>query len=128
MAEGLLRALGGAAFTAASAGTEATEVRPLAVSVMAERGIDISHQESKTLDCFLDQAFDYLITVCDQAAEVCPIFPGGARRLHWSLPDPSAARGSREAQLAVYRQVRDALTERIEQELLPLIPPRDSPG
>ena len=118
MAEGLLRHLGGERFEAFSAGTEATHVRPLAIEAMAERGIDVSQQESKTLDRYLGEPFDAVITVCDQAAEACPVFPGAKRRLHWSFPDPSKATGTREEQLAVYRQVRDDIQAHIEQALL----------
>ena len=118
MAEGLLRHLGGERFEAFSAGTEATHVRPLAIAAMAELGIDVSRQESKTLDRYLGEPFDAVITVCDQAAEACPVFPGARRRLHWSFPDPSKATGTQEEQLAVYRQVRDAIQEHIERELL----------
>jgi len=118
MAEGLLRALAGDRFEPFSAGTEATRVRPLAIRAMAELGIDISRQESKTLDRFLDQPFDAVLTVCDQANESCPVFFGARERLHWSFPDPSKAVGSEDEQLAVYRQVRDAIRERIELELL----------
>jgi arsenate reductase len=118
MAEGLLRSLGEDRFEAFSAGSEATFVRPLAIRAMAELGIDISGQESKTLDRYLQQPFDYVITVCDQANASCPIFPGGKHRLHWSLPDPSQAQGTEEEQLAVYRAVRDDLRRRIEAELL----------
>jgi arsenate reductase len=113
MAEGLLRAMGGNRFEAFSAGTEQTLVRPLAIKAMAEIGIDISGQRSKTLHEYLDQPFDYVITVCDQAAETCPVFPGPAQRLHWSLPDPSKATGDEAAQLEAYRRVRDDLAERI---------------
>jgi arsenate reductase (thioredoxin) len=118
MAEGLLRHLAGDRFDACSAGSEATHVRPLAIRAMGELGIDISRQESKTLDRYLPEPFDYVITVCDQANAGCPIFPGGKKRLHWSLPDPSQAQGTEDEQLAVYRQVRDDLRQRIEQELL----------
>ncbi len=118
MAEGLLRRLGGERFEVFSAGTEATHVRPLAIQVMAEIGIDISQQQSKTLERYLQQPFDEVITVCDTAAETCPIFPGAAQRRHWSFPDPSKATGSELEQLAVYRNVRDAIRVRIEQELL----------
>ncbi len=118
MAEGLLRALGGDRFEAYSAGTEATHVRPLAIRAMAELGIDISKQESKSLAHFLSEPFDAVITVCDAAAEVCPVFMGAKRQLHWSFPDPAKAMGSEEEQLAVYRRVRDAIRERIETELL----------
>lgn len=119
MAEGFLRELAGDRFEAYSAGTEASQVRPLAIRAMGEEGIDISHQESKALDHYLGEPFDLLITVCDQANEACPIFPGARKRLHWSFPDPSKATGSEEEQLAVYRQVRDAIRERIEWELIP---------
>jgi arsenate reductase len=117
MAEGLLRHLGGGNFEAFSAGIEATGVRPQAVRAMAELGIDISGQESKTLERYLDQPFEKVITVCDQANETCPVFFGAKQRLHWSLPDPSQVTGTDEEQLAVYRQVRDAIRERIEHEL-----------
>ena len=118
IAEGLLRYLGGEQFEAYSAGTEATQVRPLAIRIMAEQGIDISQQQSKTLERYLNEPFDEAITVCDTAAEACPIFPGAAHRRHWSFPDPSQATGSEEEQLAVYRRVRDAIRARIEAELL----------
>jgi arsenate reductase len=118
MAEGLLRALGSDRFEAFSAGTAATHVRPLAIRAMAELGIDISGQTSKTLDRYLDQPFDAVISVCDQANEACPVFFGANARLHWSFPDPSRATGTEEQQLAVYRQVRDAIRQRIERELL----------
>jgi arsenate reductase len=115
MAEGLLRHLGGDQFEVYSAGTEATQVR---IRAMAELGIDIRGQQSKTLDRYLSEPFDEVITVCDAAAEACPIFPGARRRRHWSLSDPSQAGGSEEEQLAVYRSIRDAIRERIESELL----------
>jgi arsenate reductase (thioredoxin) len=118
MAEGLLRHLGGERFEVFSAGTEATQVRPLAIRAMAELGIDISGQESKTLDRYLGEPFDEVITVCDTAAEVCPVFPGASRRRHWSFEDPSKATGSETEQLAVYRRIRDEIRSRIEEELL----------
>ena len=118
MAEGLLRELGGGRFEAFSAGTEATHLRPLAIRAMREIGIDISHQESKTLDRYVDKPFDMVITVCDQANEACPVFSGARQRLHWSFPDPGQATGSEEEQLAAYREVRDAIRDRIEEELL----------
>jgi arsenate reductase len=118
MAEGWLRHLSGDRFEARSAGTEATLVRPLAIRAMAEEGVDISGQESKTLERYLGEPWDYVITVCDDANEACPVFPGGERRLHWSFPDPSRATGTEGEQLAVYRRVRDAIRERIAGELL----------
>jgi arsenate reductase len=114
MAEGWLRHLYGQRYEVHSAGTEATRVRPLAIRAMAEVGIDISRHESKTLQRFLDQHWDSVITVCDEADANCPMFPGGKRRLHWSFPDPSEASGSDDERLAVYRQVRDAIRSRIE--------------
>ncbi len=114
MAEGLLRELGKGKFEVFSAGTEATQVRPLAIEAMQELGIDISSQSSKILTQYLGESFDYVITVCDQANESCPIFPGAKNRLHWSFPDPSRATGTHAEQLAVYRQVRGALMARLQ--------------
>jgi arsenate reductase len=118
MAEGLLRTVGGDVFEAHSAGTEATEVRPLAIAAMRELGIDISGQRSKTLDEYVGQPFDLVITVCDDAREACPFFPGAREQLHWSLPDPSKATGDEEARLGVFRRVRDDIRRRIAEELL----------
>jgi len=118
MAEGLVRHLAGDRFEVMSAGTEATHVRPLAVRAMDEVGIDISGQESKTLDRYLGEPFDYVITVCEEANEACPFFPGAAERLHWSLPDPAAAQGTEEQRLEVFRSVRDLLRYYIEGELV----------
>jgi arsenate reductase (thioredoxin) len=118
MAEGLLRHLAGDHFEAFSAGTEATHVRPLAIRALDELGIDISQQQSKTLDRYRSEPFDYVITVCDQANASCPIVPGGKRRLHWSLPDASQAHGTEVEQLAVYREVRDQLRTLIETQLV----------
>jgi arsenate reductase (thioredoxin) len=118
MAEGLLRHLAGDRFQAFSAGTEATRVRPLAIMAMEEIGIDISGQESKTLDRYLNEPFDYVITVCDDANEACPFFPGAQGRLHWSFEDPSRAEGSEEERLAVFRSVRDRIGERVQAELV----------
>ena len=119
MAEGLLRHLGDERFEVFSAGTEATYVRPMAIREMAELGIDISQQLSKTLDRYLSEPFNDVITVCDSAAEACPVFPGAALRRHWSFEDPSKATGSESEQLEVYRRVRDEIRSRIEYELLP---------
>ena len=118
MAEGLLRHLAGDGFEAHSAGTEATHVRPLAIRAMADLGVDISGQESETLDGYLDLPFDYVVTVCDDANEACPHFPDAGRRLHWSLPDPSKATGAEDERLEVFRSVRDEIRSRIEGELL----------
>ena len=115
MAEGFLRRLGGSAYEAASAGTEPGELHPLAVAVMAEEGIDIGGQRAKSVDDFVQQQFDYVITVCDDANESCPIFPNARHRLHWSFPDPSAAGGTREERLAVFRTVRDGIKARVKE-------------
>lgn len=109
MAEGLLRQIAGDAMDVFSAGSKPGTVNPLAIQAMAERGIDISGQRSKHLDEFISQTFDYVITVCDNAAETCPTFPGRAERIHWSFPDPAAVEGSDAARLDSFRQVRDAL-------------------
>ena len=118
MAEGLLRHLASDRFEAMSAGTEATHVRPLAVRAMEEIGVDISGQESKTLERYLHKPFDHVITVCDDANEACPFFPGAANRLHWSFEDPSKAEGTEEDRLSVFRSVRDRIRERIEADLV----------
>jgi arsenate reductase len=110
--------LAGERFEVMSAGTDASHVRPLAVRAMAEVGVDISGQESKTLKRYLGEPFDYVVTVCDEANEACPFFPGAKNRLHWSLEDPSQAEGSEDERLAVFRRVRDEIGERIEQELV----------
>jgi len=118
MAEGFLRALAGDRFEVASAGTEARGLHPFAVQAMAEEGIDISLQSSKTVDRFVDERFDLVITVCDEAAEACPVFPNAAERRHWSFPDPSAVRGDDEERFAAFAQVRDAIRERVEREVI----------
>src|ERR671933_340567 len=118
MAEGLLRSLGRGTFEVASAGTIATRVRPEAIVVMREIGIDITTQMSKTLDRFLPERFDEVITVCDNANESCPVFPGARNRRHWSIDDPSEVQGAEEERLAAFRRARDSLRQRIETELL----------
>ena len=118
MAEGMLRAWGGDRYEAASAGSVATEVRPLAIRAMAEIGIDIAGQASKASDAFAGQAFDYAITVCDESREACPYFPGATTQLHWSFDDPSAATGSEDRRLEVFRRVRDEIGARIRSDLL----------
>ena len=113
MAEGLLRSLGGSDFEVHSAGTEAKELNPLAVEVMREIGIDISDHQSKSLECFLGQPFDYIITVCDRARDSCPTFPGDNERIHWGFDDPAAVTGARAEQVAVFRRVRNEISERL---------------
>ncbi len=119
MAEGLLRYLARDRFDAYSAGADATHVRPLAARAMGEIGVDVSGQESKTLERYLGEPFEYAVTVCDAANEACPVFPGAKNRLHWSFEDPAQARGTEEDRLEVFRKVRDEIRERIERELLP---------
>jgi arsenate reductase len=113
MAEGFLRAFAGDRFEAFSAGTEATLVRPEAIAVMAEVGIDISGQTSKTLERFLHQPFSWVITVCDTARQQCPVFPGAERSLHWGIDDPAAVAGDEATRLAAFRRARDELRSRI---------------
>jgi arsenate reductase (thioredoxin) len=117
MAEGMLRAWAGDRFEVHSAGAIATEVRPLAVTAMRELGIDISGQRSKTTETYSGEHFDDVVTVCQDAKEACPYFPGGTQH-HWSFDDPAAAAGTEAERLAVYRRVRDEIAARIRSELL----------
>jgi arsenate reductase len=109
MAEGLLRHDADERFEVSSAGTRASKVRPEAIAVMRELGIDITGHRSKSVDEFAGQAFDYVLTVCDNAKESCPIFPGQAVRIHRSVDDPAALQGTEEERLAIFRRVRDEL-------------------
>jgi arsenate reductase (thioredoxin) len=109
MAEGLLRHDAGTRFEVESAGTKPGHLRPEAVAVMRELGIDISGRRSKHVDEFAAESFDYVLTVCDNAKESCPIYPGHANRLHHSFDDPAEACGSQEERLAVFRRVRDEI-------------------
>lgn len=115
MAEGLLRSEAGNRFEVFSAGTIATFVRPQAIAAMKELGIDISAHRSKSLNDFIKEQFDYVITVCDHAAQSCPVFPGDVKRIHWSIADPVVIGGDDEAQLEAFRAARDDLKQRIEQ-------------
>ncbi len=115
MAEGLLRHLGGARFDVFSAGTRPSRVRTEAIEAMREMGVDISGQRSKSVDEFAGQEFDYVITVCDNANENCPIFPGRTRRIHWSFDDPAAVEGSDEKRLSEFRRVRDEIANRLRE-------------
>jgi arsenate reductase len=107
MAEGLLRRMAGEDFEVLSAGTKPVGLHPNAVAAMSEAGIDISNHRSKSVDEFAGQQFDYVITVCDNAREACPIFPGEGQRLHQSFEDPAAAPA--DHQLAAFRNVRDQI-------------------
>ena len=113
MAEGFLRAMAGDRFEAGSAGTMKTSVNPLAVRAMAELGIDLGGHTSKVYADVEVPAWDYLITVCDDANERCPWVPGSVQRLHWSFPDPSRATGTEEERLVVFRRVRDQIQARL---------------
>ena len=109
MAEGLLRHDSGDRFEVESAGTKPSHVRPEAIQVMREIGIDISAHRSKSVDEFAGETFDYVLTVCDHAKESCPIYPGHSNRLHHTFQDPAAVEGSEEQRLAAFRRVRDEI-------------------
>jgi arsenate reductase len=113
MAEALVNHDLGDKYEAFSAGTEPSFVNPLAIAVMKELGIDISRQRSKGLDEFAGQRFDYVITLCSQADESCPIFFGGTKKIHMGFPDPTAAAGSDEERLAAFRNVRDQIRDQV---------------
>ena len=102
IAEALLQSQGGGAFDVSSAGTEVTRVNPLAIKVLGDRGIDWSEARSKSVTEFLGQRFDYVITVCDNARETCPVFPGSTNTLHWGLDDPSEVEGTDQEKLAAF--------------------------
>lgn len=118
MAEGYLRHVAADRFEALSAGIEPKGLNPLAAEVMQEIGIDISRQSSKDVVSLLGQHIPYVVTVCDNARERCPIFPGAWKFLHWSFEDPAAAQGTHDERLAVFRRVRDEIIAQIERELL----------
>jgi len=113
MGEGILRHDGGDAFEVESAGVKPGGVRPEAIQAMREIGIDISGHRSKSVDEFSGQEFDYVITVCDNARESCPVFPGRTRRIHWGFEDPAAAQGDEATRVAVFRRVRDEIREKL---------------
>ena len=113
MAEAMVNAWAGDRFEAFSAGTQATAVRPETIEVMRELAIDLSGQRSKHLYEFAGQSFERVITVCDEAAEACPTFPGAASMTHWSIPDPSAAGGAPDARLRAFRAARDTIADRV---------------
>lgn len=113
LAEAILRQVGGDDFEVHSAGTEPKGVHPLTLRVLAEAGIDASDLRSKSVTEYLGQPFDYVITVCDQARQVCPVFPGGGERLHWGYEDPAAVEGTEEERLRAFRRVLTQMSERI---------------
>lgn len=114
MAEGLLRHRIGEKYEVFSAGTKPTSVRPEAIEVMREVGIDISSHRSKSVDEFVGQEFAYVITVCDNAKESCPVFPGRTQRVHWSFEDPAAVQGPTDQRLEEFRRIRDEIRNHIE--------------
>ena len=115
MAEGYLRHITGDRFAVESAGTIASFVRPQAIAVMSELEIDISNHTSKSLDQFRSQSFDHVITVCDNAGQNCPIFPGKANRTHWSFDDPAEATGSETDLHELFRRVRDKIAAKLDE-------------
>ncbi len=115
MAEGLLREIGGSRFEVESAGGIASFVRPQAIEAMKEINIDISGHRSKSVEEFSGQNFDYVITVCDNAKESCPVFPGNVKRIHWSFDDPAEATGNDAEKLAVFRRVSDEIREKLRE-------------
>lgn len=115
MAEGLLRHDGGERFEVESAGVVSSFVRPQAIAAMKEIGIDITGHRSKSVDEFAGHEFEYVITVCDNAKENCPVFPSKTRRIHWSFDDPAEAVGSDEEKLSVFRRVRDEIRNRFRE-------------
>ena len=112
MAEGLLRHDAGELFDVESAGTRPSQVRPEAIEAMRELGIDISGHRSNSVDEFANQEFDVVVTVCDNARESCPVFPGGTKMVHSSFEDPAAVEGDWETRLAAFRRIRDEIRER----------------
>lgn len=114
MAEALLRRHGGERFEVFSAGTEPKGINPFTLRVLADAGMDASWARSKAVDEFIGQPFDYVITVCDQARQSCPVFPGGHAPLHWGYDDPAAATGTEEERLDAFRRVFTALGERVQ--------------
>jgi arsenate reductase len=111
MAEGFLRHMAGDKFGVFSAGVKPTQVNPLAIKVMAEADVDISKHRSKSAMEFIGQKFDYVITVCDNAGQTCPIFPGKYEKIHWNLEDPAVVQGTEEEKLNVFRKTRDKIKE-----------------
>jgi arsenate reductase (thioredoxin) len=115
MAEALLRHHGGDHFEVFSAGTEPKGINPRTLRILAEAGIDASFARSKSVAEFLGHSFDYVVTVCDQARQSCPAFPGVHESLHWGYEDPAAATGTDEEQMAVFRKVFMQMAERVKQ-------------
>jgi arsenate reductase len=115
MAEGIMNALYGDKFQSFSAGTNPSKVNPLAIEVLKEIGIDISHHRSKSIDEFKGETFDYVVTVCDNAKENCPYFPGGKKYVHRGFMDPASVEGTYEEKLSAFRKVRDEILNWIKE-------------
>jgi len=114
MAEGFLHHMAGDKVEVFSAGVKPTQVNPFAIKVMAELGVDISKHRSKSAMEFIGQQFDYVITVCDNVKQTCPIFPGEYEKIHWDLEDPAEAQGSEEERAAIFRRIRDEIEQRVK--------------
>lgn len=114
MGEGLFRHEGAGRYEVHSAGTTPSQVRPEAIAAMKEIGIDISNHRSKSVSEFSGQSFDYVVTVCDNARDNCPVFPGQAERIHWSFEDPASVEGDDQVRLAAFRRIRDQINERVK--------------
>lgn len=117
MAEGWLRHLAGDHFEVVSAGTHPIGLNPYAVKVMGEAGVDISTHVSERIDPYLNQHFDYVVTVCDRAQESCPVFPRASQMLHWNFDDPAHATGNYEQKLIIFRKTRDEIADRVRRFL-----------
>ncbi len=114
MAEGMLKHYGNGEFEAYSAGLRSSQVHPLAIKAMAELDIDIANQYSKTVNECIGQEFSYVVTVCDSAKELCPVFPGKYKTLHWSIEDPASISGTKEEMMKVFRKVRQDILEKVK--------------
>jgi arsenate reductase len=128
MAEGLLRRAAGDRFDIFSAGTKPSFLRAEAIAVMAEIGIDISGQRSKSVDEFMGRPFRFVITVCDNARESCPIFPAETERIHWGFEDPAAVEGTLMEREAAFRRIRDQIAQRVERYVAGLSDDRAGTG
>ncbi len=117
MGEGFMRHMAGDKFEVFSAGVEPTQVNPYAIKVMAEAGIDISYHRSKSVNEFLKQEFDYVITVCNHARQVCPIFPGKYKKIHWDIEDPAEISGTEREKMVLFRKIRDEIKEKCQKFL-----------
>ena len=114
MAEGLLRHMAGNKFKVYSAGSHPSRLHPASVAVMAEWNIDIAHHTSEPINDYLETGIDIVITVCDNAKQICPTFPGNVKRIHWGLDDPYHGGGAEPEDLLPYREIRDELEDRIK--------------